>query len=158
MKLVNVTCCTILLIFTACKTSSISVVKESDTEKIALSYREFATIDTMTLPIPRESISVAVIDSVSILESSVAISVARLRQDGTILHELHNKARNCTILVPSKTIVRDSIVFHGISSLEISKEKQVGRCCSLMRYTLYTLLVLIVLFFVFKFMKHRISF
>ena len=134
------------------------MMKESDIKKIALSYREFATIDTMTLPIPRESISVAVIDSVSILETSVAVSIARLKQDGTILHELHNKQENCTILVPSKTIVRDSILFHEVSSSEISKEKQVGRYCSLMRYTLYTLLVLIVLFFVFKFMKHRISF
>ena len=147
-----------MLIITACKTSSVSMMKESDTEKIALSYREFATIDTMTLPIPRESISVAVIDSVSILETSVAVSVARLKQDGTILHELHNKQENCTILVPSKSIVRDSIVFHEISSSQVSEEKQVGRCCSPIRLSLYIFLVVIVLWFVFKFMKHRISF
>ena len=158
MKFYSLASCSLMLLMASCRSSSVSVMQSSDVEKAVISYREFATIDTITLPIPRESISVCSMDSISRLETSVAVSVARLKQDGTIHHELHNKMQNCTIYVPSKTIIRDTIMFHEVNNSEISKEKQVGTSCSLIRLSLYTLLVAMVsigIWFLYRFWKSR---
>ena len=158
MRLVSLATCSLMLLMASCQSSSVSVMKSSDVEKAVISYQEYTTIDTMTLPIPRESISVCSMDSISRLETSVAVSVARLKQDGTIHHELHNKVQNCTIYVPSKTIIRDTIKFHQVNTSEVSKEKQVGTRCSLIRLSLYTLfvaLVIIGIWFILRFLKSR---
>lgn len=158
MRFCSLATCSLMLLMASCRSSSVSVMQSSDVEKAVISYQEVATIDTMTLPIPRESISVCSTDSISRLETSVAISVARLKQDGTIMHELHNKVQNCTIYVPSKTIIRDTIKFHQVNTSEVSKEKQVGTRCSLMRLSLYTLfvaLVIIGIWFLLRFLKGR---
>ena len=156
MRYFSLAACSLMLLMASCRSGSVSVMQTSDVKKDVISYREFATIDTMTLPIPRESISVCSIDSISRLETSVAISVARLKEDGTIHHELHNKVQNCTIYVPSKTIIRDTIKFHQVNTSEVSKEKQVGRCCSFMRLSLYTLLITLVIIGIW-FIRNRLS-
>ena len=158
MRLVSLATCSLMLLMASCRSSSVSVMQSSDLEKAVISYQEVTTIDTMTLPIPRESISVCSMDSISRLETSVAVSVARLKQDGTIMHELHNKLQNCTIYVPSKTIIRDTIKLHQVNNSEISKEKQVGRGCILIRLSLYTLLFAMVsigIWFLLRFLKGR---
>lgn len=158
MRLVSLATCSLMLLMASCRSGSVSVTKTSDVEKAVISYQELTTIDTMTIPIPRESVSVCSTDSISRLETSVAVSVARLKEDGTILHELHNKVRNCTIYVPSKTIIRDTIKFHQVNNSEVSKEKQVGRGCILMRLSLYTLLVAMVsigIWFLWKVLRSR---
>lgn len=158
MRLISLATCSLILLMASCRSGSVSVMQTSDVEKAVISYQEYTTIDTMTLPIPRESISVCSMDSISILETSVAVSVARLKEDGSIHHELHNKMQNCTIYVPSKTIIRDTIKFHQVNTSETSKEKQVGRGCILMRLSLYTLLVAMVsigIWFLLRFLKGR---
>ena len=158
MRYFSLATCSLMLLMASCRTSSVSVMQTSDVKKAVISYQEYTTIDTMTLPIPRESISVCSIDSISRLETSVAVSVARLEQDGTIHHELQNKIRNCTIYVPSKTIIRDTIMFHEVNNSKVSKEKQVGTRCSLIRLSLYTLfvaLVIIGIWFILRFLKSR---
>ena len=158
MRYFSLATCSLLLLMASCRSGYVSVKQSSDVEKAVISYQEYTTIDTMTLPIPRESISVCSMDSISILETSVAVSVARLKEDGTIHHELHNKVQSCTIYVPSKTIIRDTIMFHEVNNSEISKEKQVGTRCSLMRLSLYTLfvaLVIIGIWFLLRFLKGR---
>ena len=156
MRFISLATCSLILLMASCRLGSVSVKQSSDMEKAVISYEEFTTIDTMTLPIPRESISVYSMDSISILETSVAVSVARLKEDGSIHHELHNKMQNCTIYVPSKTIIRDTIKFHQVNTSEVSKEKQVGTRCGLMRLSLYTLLVSLVIWFMLRFMKRRL--
>ena len=158
MRYFSLATCSLMLLMASCRSGSVSVEKSSDVEKAVISYREFTTIDTMTLPIPRESICVSSMDSISRLETSVAISIAKLGKDGTILHELHNKVQNCTIYVPSKTIIRDTIKLHQVNTSEVSKEKQVGTRCGLMRLSLYTLLVAMVsigIWFLLRFLKGR---
>lgn len=158
MRLVSLASCSLMLLMASCRSGSVSVMQSSDIEKAIISYQEYTTIDTMTLPIPRESISVCSTDSISHLETSVAVSIARLKADGTIHHELHNKVQNCTIYVPSKTIIRDTIMFHEVNNSEVTKEKQVGTRCSLMRLSLYTLsfaIVIIGIWFLYRFWKSR---
>ena len=158
MRYFSLATCSIILLMASCRSGSVSVMQTSDVEKAVISYQELTTIDTMTLPIPRESISVCSADSISRLETSVAVSIVRLKSDGTIHHELHNKMQNCTIYVPSKTIIRDTIKFHQVNNSEVSKEKQVGRGCILMRLSLYTLLVAMVsigIWFLLRFLKGR---
>lgn len=158
MRLISLATCSLMLLMASCRSGYVSVKQSSDMEKAVISYQELTTIDTMTLPIPRESISVCSMDSISILETSVAVSVARLKEDGSIHHELHNKMQNCTIYVPSKKIIRDTIKFHQVNNSEVSKEKQVGRGCILMRLSLYTLLVAMVsigIWFLWKVLRSR---
>lgn len=158
MRYFSLATCSLMLLMASCRSGSVSVTKTSDVEKAVISYQELTTIDTMTLPIPRESISVCSMDSISRLETSVAVSVARLKEDGTIHHELYNKARNCTVYVPSKTIIRDTIMYHEVNTSEVSKEKQVETRCGLMRLSLYTLLVAMVsigIWFLLRFLKGR---
>lgn len=158
MRYFSLATCSLMLLMASCRSGSVSVKQSSDVEKAVISYKEFTTIDTITLPIPRESMSVCSMDSISRLETSVAVSVARLKEDGTIHHELHNKVRNCTIYVPSKTIIRDTIKFHQVNNSEVSKEKQVGTRCSLIRLSLYTLLVAMVsigIWFLWKVLRSR---
>lgn len=158
MRLISLATCSLMLLMASCRSSSVSVTKSSDVEKDVISYRELTTIDSMTLPIPRESISVCSTDSISRLETSVAVSVARLKEDGTIHHELYNKMRSCTIYVPSKTIIRDTIKFHQVNTSQVSEEKQVGTRCGLIRLSLYTLLVAMVsigIWFLYRFWKSR---
>lgn len=158
MRYFSIATCSLMLLMASCRSGSVSIMQTSDVEKAVISYQELTTIDTMTLPIPRESISVCSMDSISHLETSVAVSVARLKEDGTIHHELYNKVQNCTIYVPSKTIIRDTIKLHQVNTSEISKEKQVGTRCSLMRLSLYTLLVALVIigiWFLLRFWKSR---
>lgn len=158
MRYFSLATCSLMLLMASCRSGSVSVKQSSDIEKAVISYQEYTTIDTMTLPIPGESISVCSTDSISRLETSVAISIARLKEDGSILHELHNKVQNCTIYVPSKTIIRDTIKFHQVNTSEVSKEKQVGRGCILIRLSLYTLLFAMVsigIWFLYRFWKSR---
>lgn len=158
MRYFSLATCSLMLLMASCRSGSVSVTKTSDVEKAVISYQELTTIDTMILPIPRESISVYSMDSVSRLETSVAVSVARLKEDGTIHHELYNKVRSCTIYVPSKTIIRDTIMYHKVNTSEVSKEKQVGTRCGLIRLSLYTLsfaLVSIGIWFLLRFLKGR---
>lgn len=158
MRLISLATCSIILLLASCRSGSVSVMQSSDVKEAVISYQELTTIDTMTMPIPRESIYVCSMDSISHLETSVAVSIARLKEDGTIIHELHNKIRNCTIYVPSKTIIRDTIKFHQVNNSEVSKEKQVGRGCILMRLSLYTLLIALVsigIWFLYRFWKSR---
>lgn len=158
MKFFSLATCSLMLLMASCRSGAVSIMQSSDVEKAVISYKEFSTIDTMTLPIPRESISVCSTDSISRLETSVAISVARLKEDGSIIHELHNKVQSCTIYVPSKTIIRDTIKLHQVNTSEVSKEKQVGRGCILMRLSLYTLLVAMVsigIWFLWKVLRSR---
>lgn len=158
MRLVSLATCSLMLLMASCRTSSVSVMQSSDIKKAVISYQEYTTIDTMTLPIPRESISVCSTDSISRLETSVAVSVARLKEDGTIHHELYNKAQNCTIFIPSKTIIRDTIMLHEVNTSEVSKDKQVGTRFGLMRLSLYTLLVAMVsigIWFMLRFLRSR---
>lgn len=159
MRYFSLATCSLMLLMASCRSGSMSIMQSSDVEKAVISYQELTTIDTITLPIPRESISVCSMDSISRLETSVAVSVARLKEDGTIIHELHNKMQNCTIYVPSKTIIRDTIKLHQVNTSETTKEKQVGRCCGLIRLSLYTLLVAIVsigIWYLYKFWKSRL--
>lgn len=158
MRYFSLATCSLMLLMASCRSSSVSVMQSSDVEKAVISYQEYTTIDTMTLPIPRESVSVCSMDSISILETSVAVSVAKLKEDGTIHHELHNKMQSCTIYVPSKTIIRDTIKLRQVNTSEISKEKQVGRSCILIRLSLYTLLFAMVsigIWFLLRFLKGR---
>lgn len=158
MRYFSLATCSLMLLMASCRSGSMSIMQSSDVEKAVISYQEVTTIDTMTLPIPRESISVCSMDSISRLETSVAVSVARLKEDGTIIHELHNKVQNCTIYVPSKTIIRDTIKLHQVNNSETTKEKQVGRCCGLIRLSLYTLsfaMVSIGIWFLLRFLKGR---
>lgn len=158
MRLVSLATCSLMLLMASCRTSSVSRLQSSDVEKAVISYQEVTTIDTITMPIPRESISVCSSDSISRLETSVAVSVVRLKSDGTIHHELYNKVRNCTIYVPSKTIIRDTIKFHQVNNSEVYKEKQIARGCILMRLSLYTLLVAMVsigIWFLWKVLRSR---
>lgn len=67
--------------------------------------------DTLEVPIPAQSSDRVTRDSTSMLETDYAKSVASILPDGSLFHELRNKARNMEIpfLKPVKS--KDSIVY-----------------------------------------------
>lgn len=103
----------ILLSLVSCTAKKI-VQKEVSGEKVRIEYREILRTDTVTVQLPPERMEVIRRDS-SRLETSLAISDARIQPDGTIYHTLENKPFSPKIEVRYKDreTVRDSIVYRA---------------------------------------------
>ena len=67
--------------------------------------------DTVFIEIPVESERQTVRDTTSHLETSFAVSDARITSDGALFHSLENKPQKKPILTEKEIIYRDSIVY-----------------------------------------------
>ena len=67
--------------------------------------------DTVFIEIPVESERQTVRDTTSHLETSFAVSDARITSDGALFHSLENKTQKKPILTEKEIIYRDSIVY-----------------------------------------------
>ncbi len=87
------------------------VVHNSDS--IKTEYIETVRIDTVTVEVvlPTESVMNTARDSVSHIETSLAVSDAWINADGTLSHFLQNKDNALTVdvLVPNKTTVSNNV-------------------------------------------------
>lgn len=101
----------VLLTLFSCSAKRV-VQKEISDEKVRIEYREILKTDTVTVQLPAERIEVIRRDS-SRLETSLALSEARIQSDGTLYHILQNKPFTPKIEVRYKDreTVRDSIVY-----------------------------------------------
>lgn len=98
----------------ACRTSkkvasSNTDARKTDSVVIRTEYRE--VFDTTYITIERQSESVIVRDTVSMLENEYAKSRAEIRGDGLLFHSLETKPHNKPVPVKTVEIVRDSIVY-----------------------------------------------
>ena len=67
--------------------------------------------DTVWVALPRETERVVVRDTSSRLETSLAVSEARINPDGTLFHSLANRRTELPAAVERVTEVRDSIIW-----------------------------------------------
>lgn len=89
----------LLLASCRCKQQAIPSVEPvvlHERDSVRTEYIERVRIDTLRveIPIPAQSASEVVRDSVSFLETDFATSVARILSDGSLSHTLKNKERN----------------------------------------------------------------
>lgn len=112
------------LVLTGCRTKVETVevpVLIHTTDSVRTEVVERVSVDTVTVeievPVERES-AMAVRDSVSRLETSVATSVAGVRADGTLWHWLENK-RGATL---SKDVAVTSTDTERVTERVIEKE------------------------------------
>lgn len=81
--------------------------------------------DTVFFEIPVEVERHTVRDTVSRLETSLAVSEARINADGSLFHALANRPQRLTIPTERETIYRDSIVYRDRmeqDTIEVARE------------------------------------
>lgn len=94
------------LMMSACHTSKKAIsstpVIVSNTDSVRTEYIETVRIDTVKVevPVPAESVSQVVRDSVSHVETSLAESDAWINEDGSLGHRMKNKLQNLKAEVP----------------------------------------------------------
>lgn len=82
-----------------------------DSVRIETVIRTERVADTMFVEVPVEVIRQTVRDTTSHLETSFAVSDARINSDGSLFHSLENKAQKRPIVAEKEIVYRDSIVY-----------------------------------------------
>ncbi|MDE6446216.1 MAG: hypothetical protein K2L06_05070 [Alistipes sp.] len=67
--------------------------------------------DTVLVEVPVEVVRQTVRDTTSHLETSFALSEARINPDGSLYHSLENKAQERPVAIEKEVVCRDSIVY-----------------------------------------------
>lgn len=82
-----------------------------DSVRIETVIRTERVADTVLVEVPVEVIRQTVRDTTSHLETSFAVSDARINSDGSLFHSLENKAQKRPIAAEKEIVYRDSIVY-----------------------------------------------
>ena len=82
-----------------------------DSIRIETLFRTERVADTVLVEVPVEVIRQTVCDTTSHLETSFAVSDARIFSDGSLFHSLENKIQKRPVLVEKEFVYRDSVVF-----------------------------------------------
>lgn len=90
-----------------------------DSVRVEVRERIVYLRDTVTVEVPVESVRQTVRDTMSHLETSYAVSDARINSDGSLTHTLDNKAGERPVEVEAKIIYRDSVVYRDRTNREI---------------------------------------
>lgn len=83
-----------------------------DSVRIETIIRTERIIDTAFIEVPVEVLRQIVRDTTSHLETSFAVSDARINTDGSLFHSLENKPQNRPVSIEKEIVYRDSIVYH----------------------------------------------
>lgn len=100
----------LVVLCSACRSScpdiSSDPLRVSSADSVRIEYIETVRIDTIDIesPLPAESFSQVIKDSISHLETSLAVSDARILPDGSLSHSLKNKdiPLKSTVTIPVK--------------------------------------------------------
>ena len=84
---------------------------EVDSVRVETRVRREVVHDTVMVPLPREAERVVVRDTASHLETSLAVSDARILPDGSLKHTLANRPGMLPVAVEREVVTRDSIVW-----------------------------------------------
>ena len=83
-----------------------------DSVRIETVVRTARVADTVLVEVPVEVVRQTVRDTTSHLETSFALSDARINPDGSLFHSLENKAQKRPTSIEKEVVYRDSIVYH----------------------------------------------
>jgi len=82
-----------------------------DSVRVQVVERIERVTDTVYVSVPAEKESQTMLDTMSHLETSFAVSDAVIRKDGRLYHSLENKPQNWQKEVVTEVVVRDSLVY-----------------------------------------------
>lgn len=90
-----------------------------DSVRVEVRERIVHVPDTVLVEVPVEIVRQTVCDTTSHLETSYAVSDARINSDGSLAHSLENKAGERPVEVEVKIVYRDSIVWRDRTNWEV---------------------------------------
>lgn len=90
-----------------------------DSVHIETVVRTERIIDTAFIEVPVEVVRQTVRDTTSHLETSFAVSDARILPDGSLSHSLENKPQKRPVEVETEIVYRDSIVYRDRDTVKI---------------------------------------
>lgn len=120
----NLICIIILSALTACCPCRHLTTSTRDSVRVETVIRTERIADTVYLEVPLERERQTVRDTTSHLETSYAVSDARIEPDGALFHSLANKPQNRPIPTEKEIIYRDSIIYRDRANTKIV---EVGR-------------------------------
>lgn len=100
-----------LALLTSCRTHRQLTSDSRDSVRVETVVRYESVLDTVFVEIPNERERQTVRDTISHLETSFALSDARINKDGTLYHSLENKPQKRPIEIQKEVVYRDSIVY-----------------------------------------------
>ena len=109
----------ILAAVTACCPCRHLTTSTADSVRVETIVRTEYIPDTVLVEVPVESERQTVRDTTSHLETSFAVSDARINADGSLSHSLANKPQKRPITTEKEVIYRDSIVYRDRVNTEI---------------------------------------
>lgn len=90
-----------------------------DSMRVEVRERIVEVRDTVFVEVPVESVRQTVRDTTSHLETSYAVSDARINPDGSLAHSLENKSGERPVEAEVKIVCRDSIVWRDRAVREV---------------------------------------
>lgn len=102
---------TAVLVCGCCPCRNMAVTGQRDSIRVHTDVRTEYRPDTVIVKVPAETVRQCVRDTTSRLETSLAVSDARITRDGKLFHSLENKVQEHPVAVKVRTIYRDSVVW-----------------------------------------------
>lgn len=128
MKKYIITTTALVAVLTSCSTSRHLATSNNikDSVRVETVVRYESVLDTVFIEIPIERERQTVRDTTSHLETSFALSDARINEDGTLYHSLENKPQKRPTEIQKEVVYRDSIVYRDRTG-EVEKVVEVER-------------------------------
>ena len=121
-------------------------VSTADSVRVETRVRREVVHDTVLVSLPREAERVVVRDTVSRLETSLAVSEARILSDGSLDHTLTNRPGLLPVSVGREVVTRDSIVWRDrVQTRTVEVRRPLTRRQHVQIYGFWVLLALTVL-------------
>ncbi|WP_278752529.1 hypothetical protein [Alistipes putredinis] len=108
----------ILAAMTACCPCRHLTTSTRDSVRVETVVRTERIPDTVFVDVPAERERQTVRDTTSHLETSFAISDARINPDGALFHSLENKPQKRPVSTEKEVIYRDSIIYQNRTNTE----------------------------------------
>ncbi len=112
-------CFFVLATVVACYPCRHFVSSSQDSVRIETVVRTEYLSDTVFVEVPVENEYQTVKDTTSHLETSFAVSDARINADGSLFHSLANRLRKYPVTTEKEVVYRDSIVYRGRADTEV---------------------------------------
>lgn len=112
------------LVTACCPCRNLSTTGTRDSVNIKTITRTEIVIDTVFVEVLFERDRQTVRDSTSHLETSFAVSDARINKDGSLTHTLENKPQNRPVAAEKEIIYKDSIIYRNrtiTQTVEVNK-------------------------------------
>lgn len=90
-----------------------------DSVRVETVIRTERVPDTVFVEVPVEATRQTVRDTTSHLETSFAVSDARILADGSLFHSLENKAQKRPVSIEKELVYRDSVVYRDRTDTKI---------------------------------------